>query len=182
MASVAMVRKVYFDTDCLSSFYWVEKFDILQALYQGRIVIPESVAHEISKVPYLKEEHKRNLDDNLITVDSLTVYDRITRDYYNELTSIDPKMGSGEAEALLLAKQNQGILASNNLRDISRYVKLFDMQHLTTPRILMKAEQQNIITRNDCDTIWVKMLERRIKLPYQTYEEYRDKKNKNKTY
>jgi hypothetical protein len=41
-------------------------------------------------------------------------------------------IGSGEAAALVLARYNDGVIASNNFKDVSSYVQKFNLQHLTT--------------------------------------------------
>jgi len=38
-----MTKKLYFDTDCLSSFLWVNQEEILFKLYPGMMVVPNEV-------------------------------------------------------------------------------------------------------------------------------------------
>ncbi len=51
-----MTDKLFFDTDCISSFLWVDGTNIITELYDGRIVLPEPVYNELSNpcVPHLK--------------------------------------------------------------------------------------------------------------------------------
>ena len=49
-------KKVIFDTDCLSSFLWVNEENIILDLFDGLIVIPDDVYEELSKVKSLKEK------------------------------------------------------------------------------------------------------------------------------
>lgn len=42
-------QKLFFDTDCLSAFLWVNEQAILSKLYPGRIIIPEPVYNELSR-------------------------------------------------------------------------------------------------------------------------------------
>ena len=51
-----MTETVYFDTDCLSAFLWVNNQSILAQLYPGRIVLPKEVYIELSNpgIPHLK--------------------------------------------------------------------------------------------------------------------------------
>ena len=66
---------------------------------------------------------------------------------YRDLAILPPKgakiIGKGEAAAIALAKTYGGILASNNLKDISKYVTKYNLRHKTTGEILVVA----IITR-----------------------------------
>ena len=52
-----MTDKLFFDTDCISSFLWVDETNIITELYGGRIVLPEPVYNELSNpcVPHLKQ-------------------------------------------------------------------------------------------------------------------------------
>ena len=43
-----MTDDLFFDTDCLSAFFWINDTNILHELYGGRIVLPEPVYQELS--------------------------------------------------------------------------------------------------------------------------------------
>ena len=45
---------LYFDTDCLSAFLWIENESILTQLYPGRVMIPKQVYDELGSVPHLQ--------------------------------------------------------------------------------------------------------------------------------
>ena len=55
-----MTEKLFFDTDCISSFLWVKEENILFKLYYGRIVLPKEVYVELlnPSIPHIK--HKVN--------------------------------------------------------------------------------------------------------------------------
>ena len=42
-----MTDDLFFDTDCLSAFLWINDTNILQALYAGKIVLPDPVYQEM---------------------------------------------------------------------------------------------------------------------------------------
>jgi len=42
-----MTSKLFFDTDCISSFLWVKQEKILFHLYPGRIMLPVQVYVEL---------------------------------------------------------------------------------------------------------------------------------------
>ncbi len=60
-----------------------------------------------------------------------------------------PTIGKGEAAALVLAKANNGIIASNNLRDITDYANDFGIQILTAADILVEALGTSFITETE---------------------------------
>ena len=59
-----MTEDLFFDTDCLSSFLWINDTNILQELYGGKIVIPDPVYQEMSNpcIPHIKKRADALLD------------------------------------------------------------------------------------------------------------------------
>ena len=43
-----LTEPLFFDTDCISAFLWVDNESILAKLFPGRIVIPKEVYDELS--------------------------------------------------------------------------------------------------------------------------------------
>lgn len=115
-----MTKKIFFDTDCLSSFLWVRKENIMLTLYKGLIVLPQQVYDELSRVPHFYRKI-----ESLVRVNKIFIMDIEFGTYESDLflnfiypkSSVKP-IGKGEAAALALAKANNGIVASNNLRDV----------------------------------------------------------------
>lgn len=99
-----------------------------------------------------------------------------TYELYRKLTSHpDPGhkiIGRGEAASISLAKEKQGILASNNLRDISAYVTEYGLSHLTRGDIMKMAFDAGYINEAQGNTIWANMLARKRKLGYRSFSDY----------
>ena len=55
---------LFFDTDNLACFLWIDNRAILPLLYPGRIRIPEQVEQEIIRIPLLQNRQKnyRNME------------------------------------------------------------------------------------------------------------------------
>jgi hypothetical protein len=49
------------------------------------------------------------------------------------------QIGRGEASGIALAKKYNGILASNNYKDISPYIEKYKLKHTDTGQILVEA-------------------------------------------
>lgn len=81
-------------------------------------------------------------------------------------------IGRGEAASISFAKEKQGILASNNLRDISAYVTEYGLTHLTTGDILKMALDAGYIDESQGNTIWANMIARKRKLGYASFSDY----------
>jgi len=65
-----MTDGLFFDTDCLSAFLWINNTNILQALYAEKIVVPEPVYHELSNpsIPHIKKRADSLLSNNIAKV------------------------------------------------------------------------------------------------------------------
>ena len=166
---------VFFDTDCLSSFLKIDREDIFLKLIKGKIVIPDNVYSELLQHDKLSEKIDKLLQEEKVETMSLYL-DDMTFNYYQEMTSPKSKkiIGAGEAEAIALCKANNGILASNNIRDVSFYVKKYEIKHVTTADILYEAIQEGIINSEEANAIWKQMINKRIMLPSQSFDDYFD--------
>lgn len=161
-----MTDALFFDTDCLCAFLWVHNESLLPQLYPRRIVIPRSVYVEFCKpnVPHLKARVDALLNQNLVSIQEIAVDSEEYETYY-QLTEAPEEghkiIGNGEAASISLAKKHGGIVASNNLSDITDYISKYNLQHTTTGDILLDAYNQNIITEQDGNTIWANMIAKR---------------------
>lgn len=61
-----MTKDYFFDTDCLSSFLWVNNVNILKELYGGKIIFPSQVYDELSNpaISRLKQRVDDLIEDN----------------------------------------------------------------------------------------------------------------------
>lgn len=172
-----MTEPLFFDTDCLSAFLWVNNQSLLTKLYPGRIVIPGEVYLELSNptVPQLKVRVDTLIQRGEAVVESVEYGSEEYRLYRKLVSSPDKGhriIGKGEAAAITMAKERGGILASNNLRDIVVYVKEYNLVHKTTGAILKEALEKGMITEEEGNRLWQDMLRRRRKLGYDSFTEY----------
>jgi predicted nucleic acid-binding protein len=170
-----LTEKYFFDTDCLSAFLWVREESILVRLYAGRIILPAQVYNELQRVPHLLARVDTLKNNGDLSVESMEAGSEEYIDYLQMTTSPETGMriiGSGEAAGIAMAKQRDGTLASNNLRDIRPYVEKYGISHITTGDILIEAMDAGIITEAEGNTIWSDMIRRRRMLPTTTFSEY----------
>lgn len=172
-----MTDKLFFDTDCISAFLWVKEENILFKLYPGKIILPSPVFNELSNpsIPHIN----RKVNELCLSGDFSTKEILVnTEEYklYYELAISPPKgeriIGKGEAAAIALAKTYNGIIASNNLRDISKYVDKYELEHITTGDILVAALNKGYIDEPTGNQIWTNMISKRRMLPTATFTEY----------
>lgn len=172
-----MTEPVFFDTDCLSSFLWVNEQGILGNLFGGRLIVSMEVYNELSN-PSTRHLKKRvdkmvkNGDIQIGTIKADTVEYELFNKMINPVETGQRAIGRGEASAIALAKEQTGIVASNNLRDIKQYVKDFELTNLTTADILKEAYDNGLITEVDGNRIWAQMIKRRRKLGYPTFTDF----------
>lgn len=167
---------VYFDTDCISSFLVVDQEDILLQLYPYLIVLPQQVFTELThpSVRFIGNKIKRfKLDGLLVVKEILTDTEEFY--IYRELaypSNKEKRIGKGEAAAIALAKSYDGVLASNNMRDIRIIVDDYGLRHITSADILADALALDLIDESGGNKIWGEMILRRIKLPTRSFTEY----------
>ena len=175
-----MTEKLFFDTDCISAFLWVDNESILSKLFPHRTIIAKEVYKELShpgvnRVKGLKDQVDKMIQDGDATVKSI-IADTDAFDLYIKMTcNPDPHhkiIGKGEAASIVLAKENDGILASNNLRDVSQYVTEYNLKHVTTGEIMKMALERGFLTENQGNTIWAEMLSKKRRLGYNTFSQY----------
>lgn len=171
-----MTDAIFFDTDCICAFLWVNNESLLEKMYPGKIVIPKEVYDEIDRPAIL---HLRARVDQLIANGSAQVMsmDIGTEEYflYRELTTFSGNnkvIGSGEAASISLAKKHNGILGSNNLRDVADYINKFSLRHTTTGDLLVEAFNKKLITEQQGNKIWSDMLKKKRKLGANSFTEF----------
>jgi len=172
-----LTDSLFFDTDCISAFLWVRNESLLAQLYPGRIVIPRPVYDELSNPRIV---HLKVRIDALVSAGQARIVEIIvgTQEYnmFYKLTVEPDKgqklIGKGEAASIALAKENGGIVASNNLSDIGDYVKEFQLKHITTGDILVEAYNKGLITENEGNNIWASMLAKQRKLGTASFSDF----------
>ena len=175
-----MTNELFFDTDCLSAFLWINDTNILEELYGGNIVLPNPVYDELSNpmVPQLKRRADALIAKNMAVVKDIEVGSEEYR-LYRQLVSgagVNKAIGNGEAAGIALAKIYNGILASNNYRDIADYVEKYGLRHVDTGMILKEALEKKLITEAEGNEVWQKMIERNRRLPAASFSEYLKKR------
>ena len=161
---------ILLDTDFVSSFAWVNRMDIIEGLYSGRMMVLEEVMVEL--------ERARNLAD---LVCFSMMHGHIKRQAmmagspealeYARLHDRD-QYGSGEAACMAYAYCRGGIVASNNLKDVKRYCDERQIQLLTTPDVLARFYHDGYMSLDEADVLWSNMASRQRKLPAKSFTEY----------
>ena len=179
-----MTDELFFDTDCLSAFLWINNTNILQALYGGKIILPDPVYQELSNpsIPHIKQRADALIRNGDASIKSINVGTEEYRLYSSLVHGEQGKksIGRGEAGGIALAKTYNGILASNNYKDIAPYIEKYHLKHIDTGQILIEALEKGLITEADGNNIWNQMLTKKRLLPTTTFTEYLHQREVNK--
>ncbi len=176
-----LTKKIFFDTDCISAFLWINDTSIIESLYSDyEVYIPNKVYEELDKpvISHLKTRIDTLIERGVVkTIDMEVGTD--TYQTFVELTMSPPNgqpiIGNGEAAAIAHAKDTDGILASNNIKDIKYYIELYKLNHTTTADILVSAYNSGLITEEQGNMIWANMLSKRRKLGASSFSDYLNK-------
>ena len=172
-----MTKPLIFDTDCLSAFLWVNQQSLLVLLYPGQIVIPSEVLAELSfpGIAHLKARINLMIKNKDVKLASIQMGTEEYQLYRKMTAKPEPGhviIGKGEAAAIALAKVQNGVVASNNLRDVTVYVSEMGLQLKTTGEILKDALDACLITEADGNKLWQDMLQKRRKLGYPSFTDF----------
>lgn len=137
----------------------IDRTDILQELYED-ITIPEYVYEEFQKAPqYIIEPIEYLIELNFLKIKDIEtdeeyeVFLKFKRNIYTK-----KPVGNGEASAMALAKVHDGIIASNNSKDVILTVEVEGIPWIKTGDILEEAIDSKIITMNEGNKLWIEML------------------------
>lgn len=185
-----MKLPIVFDNDCISSFLWIKRLDIINALFPNQIIIPQSVYDEIDKIKssqyrFVFNDLKSQIIKKNFELRKIIISSQEFKEYYELIFMKNPKrIGRGEAAAIVMARALNGTLASNNLRDILPYVGKNKLPYLCTEDILYLSFKEHHISLKDGCQIWNDMKRKKRKLPNYDFKEIvkRFKINGNKNF
>lgn len=179
MGQITLNKPVFYDTDCLECFLFVDAGHILEELF-SKIIIPEQVYSEImaENTPAIVKKNFKNLKNRFVEIKEIsflsqeyTTYNLIKKGLWSKTGKI---CGSSESAAIILAHLNNGLVASNNLSDVEEYIESLDIELITSSMILSKAVERDIISKENADDLWKGMINKGIKLPKESFSDYFD--------
>ena len=158
------------DTDFVSSFACVDRMDIIEGLYSGRMIVLEEVMVELERVPVLASRVRQSIEKGHIRSEVLLAGSKEALEFVRLYES--GRYGAGESSCMSYLLCHEGTLASNNLRDVKRFCLEQRIELLTTPDVLRGLYEDGNLSREEADLIWREMVARKRKLPVATFGEY----------
>lgn len=185
-----MKLPIVFDNDCISSFLWIKRLDIINALFPNQIIIPQSVYDEIDKIKssqyrFVFNDLKSQISKGSWKLRNIAIPSQEFNEYINLISIKNPKrIGKGEAAAIVIARALNGTLASNNLSDILPYVGNNKLPYICTDNILYLSYEKKYFSLEEGSQIWNDMKRKKRKLPNYDFIEIvrRFKINGNKNF
>jgi len=167
-----MTEMIFLDTDFLSSFLVANGGSLITQLYPGRVGIPKQVLFELKKAHFLKVQLNVFLQNESVTIFSIDEGSEASDLYWQLTTNPDEMIGKGEAAVIVLAKQYNGVICSNNFRDVRKYSNLYRLSHKSSGDILVEAMTEGLITEGQGNVYWKQMLRGNRKLPCESFSDY----------
>ena len=158
------------DADFLSSFAWVNRLDILEKLYSGKMIVLEEVMVELSRVGHLASRVQTSIASGSIDLVAMLADSPEALELARLLEL--GRYGRGEAACMAYLKRNKGSMASNNLADVKTFCDANHKFLLTTAQVLHQAYNEGVVGLEDADKIWSDMIGKRRKLPAASFSHY----------
>ncbi len=89
-----------------------------------------------------------------------------------EFSTLKKRFGDGESACMAVARYQDDIIASSNLRDIKTYCDEHTISYLTTMDILVVLIENNLISERDANTFIAEVKDSGSKLPVWNMSEY----------
>jgi len=170
-------KLILLDADVLIHFFKGEELLLLPKLYPNRLLIIQEVINE------LKTHDYQLIITTLINTKLVRIYEipkSLSANILYEIAKIQKERVIGtERIYMAIAKFDNKIIASSNIRDIEPYCTLNGIEYITTMDILVEAYQRKILNETDCDDFIDKVKNKgkiKSKLPCNTIKEYLEKK------
>ena len=168
---------IVIDTDCLSSFLWVEKGFLVPRILKQPIFVPEPVILEISELLRHRQYAwvPKQLDELIASGKyqrlQFTLTDPATAEYATLIRPTRGKqLGYGEASVLAYVRFHGGTVASNNLSDIAPYSRKHSIEFISTDDILCIGVKERTIEKGQASELWEAMKARQ-RLPKHDFPE-----------
>lgn len=149
-------KPVFFISDVLSNFIKFNKIDLLKNMF-NKIIIPPIVQDELNHNPLYVDCLNNLIKEGFIEIRDIKVFSDEFELFIKFVNSTDYYIGDSEATVLALTIKNDGIIVGDNLKDLSKYIKEFDLSYLTTVNILHKSVEMNNLSLNEANKIWNEM-------------------------
>ena len=166
-------KKVLLDCDVIRHLIKGDKIALLYELYGNNLVILKVVFDELFRSTQIQ-----NVVENFIKLFKIEIMDfpADNIDILKEYANLRKRFGDGESACMAVAKYQEDIIASSNLKDIKKYCEKNGIHYITTMDILLEAVDCGKMSESECDIIIQKIINKKSKLPVDNLADYRKMK------
>lgn len=147
---------VIIDNTIVSNFGNVNRFDILENLYAGNIVIPHAVMTECVMVEKLISHVRDAIDEGWLEVYTLE-YGK-SNDELIEFVKLRKRFGYGECAVMAIAKSWECTVASDDMRAVRKFCLNNSVTLIGTLGILYQAYNQGFLTEVEAESLLQRMM------------------------
>ncbi|MCK4796804.1 MAG: hypothetical protein KAT05_05440 [Spirochaetes bacterium] len=162
--------RILLDSDVIRHLIKGERLSLLCELYGSHLILLDVVRDEL-----FRSKHLETIIENFIKFNKIEVreFPSTNMNILKEFALLKKRYGLGESACMAVAKYENDIIASSNLKDIKTYCEENSITYLTTMDILMDAIEKSALSEDECDQIIQKIKARNSKLPVNSISEYR---------
>ena len=167
------MKPIFYDADVLSCFLAIQDVSILKSLFD-KIIISYDVFNELKRASLFVNDMRKLINEGFIEICDYTSNQKMENFVYllSNGYLLNRCIGRGEASAIALAVKYNGIIASNNTKDIIDAINKFNIKRIKTGDILVKALNEGIITEDEGNKIWNDMLAKNRYLTANSFSDY----------
>ena len=162
---------ILIDADVVSHFIQGGEIYALGSIYPNKIKVLDKVYAELERFPKKKTEVDNLLNQGILELEKFPDSNHEIRKEYLWIKKMMFK-GDGESACLAVARYNQNIIASSNLKDIKSYCQLHNVQYFTTMNFLCEALKNGLFDTARCDRFIAKVIQKGGKLPVSKMSDY----------
>jgi len=159
---------ILLDADVIIHFNKAGHLLTLKKIFPKRLHILDVVIQELSNHSNTKEIIDNFLNFGIATIMQFPSNNQIKKEY----AMLRRKFGNGESACMAVARFNDNVLASSNLKDIKEYCTTYNIEYLTTMDFLVEAFNADIFDEATCDLFIYDVKSKGSKLPCNTIKEY----------
>jgi predicted nucleic acid-binding protein len=162
--------RILLDSDVIRHLIKGERLSLLCELYGSHLILLDVVRDEL-----LRSKQLETIIENFIKFNKIEVrkFPSDNMNILKEFAILKKRYGLGESACMAVAKYENTIIVSSNLKDIKTYCEKNSFMYLTTIDILMDAIEKSVLSEDECDQIIQKIKSRNSKLPVNSISEYR---------
>lgn len=169
---------ILLDADVLIHLTKGGRINLLHDLFAQRLLVLGEVLQELNIYPEAKQQ-----TNNMILFNRIEQYEipkDIIQKVYSEYAKIrkhTPSANAGEAYCMAVAKHDNKIVASSNLRDIKNYCMENSIEYITTMDILLLAYEKGLMDEAECDYCIYNIKSRGSRLPFDRIRDFKASKS-----